>query len=300
MTLVKSDVPKLLTAGLKTNFFQTFRTVPTTYEKIATVIPSTQDTEQYAWLGALPGVREFLDERQQQDFAPYEYAIKNKTWESTVAIDRAALEDDRYGQIAMRVKEMAQSARQHMDILTYGLLSGGFTAKCYDGSAFFGNHTQGGVVQSNAGAGALSAASLQAAITAMARFVDDQGRPAGVMPDCLIVPPELYWEAYALLNSVYYPDPVSEASQNLSVNALKGMLHIVMSPYLASPSDWFVCDSKRTVRAIVLQMRKDFEFNALEGNSENGFMRDQWLYGVRARYNVGFGDWRAAYGSLGG
>lgn len=125
MTLVKSDVPKLLTAGLKTNFFHTFGTTPTTYEKIATVIPSTQDTEQYAWLGALPGVREFLDERQQQDFAPYEYAIKNKTWESTVAIDRAALEDDRYGQIAMRVREMAQSARQHIDILTYGLLSGG-------------------------------------------------------------------------------------------------------------------------------------------------------------------------------
>ena len=299
MTLVKSDVPKLLTAGLKTNFFNTFRTVPTTYEKIATVIPSTQDTEQYAWLGALPGVREFLDERQQQDFAPYEYAIKNKTWESTVAIDRAVLEDDQYGQIAMRVREMAQSARQHMDILTYGLLSQGFTAKCYDGSPFFGQHFQGRT-QSNAGGAELSAFSLQEGITAMARFVDDQGRPAGVMPDCLIIPPELWWEAYALMNSTYQPDPVTQAAQDLGANPLKGMLQIIMSPYLASPSDWFLCDSKRMVRAIVLQMRKDFEFNALEGNSETGFMRDQWLYGVRARYNVGFGDWRAAYGSTPG
>lgn len=131
----------------------------------------------------------------------------------------------------------------------------------------------------------------------MARFVDDQSRPAGVMPDCLIIPPELWWEAYILMNSVYQPDPVTQAAQDLSVNPLKGMLQIIVSPYLDSPSDWFLCDSKRTVRAIVLQMRKDFEFNALEGDSENGFMRDQWLYGVRARYNVGFGDWRAAYGS---
>jgi phage major head subunit gpT-like protein len=39
------------------------------------------------------------------------------------------------------------------------------------------------------------------------------------------------------------------------------------------------------------------EFAALEGTSENGFMRDQYVYGVRARYNVGFGLWQTAYGS---
>jgi phage major head subunit gpT-like protein len=44
-------------------------------------------------------------------------------------------------------------------------------------------------------------------------------------------------------------------------------------------------------------MRKAFEFEALERNSENGFLRDQYLYGIRARYNAGFGDWRCAFGA---
>ena len=52
-----------------------------------------------------------------------------------------------------------------------------------------------------------SAASLQAAITAMMRFTDDQGRPAGTRPTLLVVPPELYWEATILLTSAHVPGP---------------------------------------------------------------------------------------------
>ena len=44
-------------------------------------------------------------------------------------------------------------------------------------------------------------------------------------------------------------------------------------------------------------MRKDFEFTALD-DEDNAFMRDTLYYGVRARYNCGFGDWRGAYGAM--
>lgn len=233
------------------------------------------------------------------DFREYDYFIKNKTWESTVSIDRAAMEDDQYGQIAMRVRQMAATASTHLDAITYGLLGAGFTSLCYDGQPFFGTHEQGRI-QSNAGGGELSAYSLQEAITAMMRFLDDKGRPMGVMPDTLVVPPELYWEASKLLTSAYSPDPVTQAAQDLSANPLRGMLTLVTSPFLDSPSNWYLLDTKRVVKAIILQMRKDFEFSALEQSSETGFMRDVYYYGVRARYNVGFGDWRAAYGVQGG
>ena len=296
MTLVKSDIPALLTAGLKTAFFQTFGETASQWDRIATTVPSTHDTESYAWLGALPGVREFVDERQPGEMKAYQYAIQNRTWESTISVDRTALEDDQYGQIALRVREMARVARQHLDAIVFGLLGTGFTAQGYDGVPFFGAHNQGRA-QSNVGGGALSASSLQDAITAMMRFTDDTGRPAGVMPSVLVVPPELYWEATQLLTSAYFPDPVTQAAQDLSANPLRGMLTLLTTPFLPSSSDWFLLDTRRLVRAIVLQMRKEFEFSALEGSSENGFLRDQYLYGVRARYNVGFGDWRAAYGA---
>jgi len=296
MAVTTSDVPGLLLAGLKTAFFGTYKEQAHLWDKISTKIPSDKDSEHYAWLGALPGITEFLDERKVSDFREYDYFIKNKTWESTVSIDRAAMEDDQYGQIAMRVRQMAATASTHLDAITYGLLGAGFTELCYDGRPFFGTHFQG-QAQSNAGGGVLSAASLQEGITSMMRFTDDKGRPMGVMPDMLVVPPELYWEASRLLTSAYQPDPVMEASQDLSANPLRGMLTLVTSPFLASPSDWFLLDTKRVVKAIILQMRKEFEFSALEQSSETGFMRDVYYYGVRARYNVGFGDWRAAYGS---
>ena len=296
MALVKSDIGPLLKAGLKTQFFQTFAETPSMYDRISTLIPSDKDTEQYAWLGALPGVREFLDERQSQDMTPYSYAIKNKTWESTISVDRAALEDDLYGQIPLRIKQMAMSAKQHLDILTFGMLAAGFTQNGYDAVPFFGTHTQGGA-QSNRGTDALSAASLQSAVTAMMRFTDDQGKPAGVSPDLLVVSPELYWEGRVLLESTYYPDPLTAASQLLAMNPLMGSLKLLSSPYLVSPTNWFLLDTKRIVKAIVLQMRKDFEFTALD-DEDNAFMRDTLYYGVRARYNCGFGDWRGAYGAM--
>lgn len=296
MTLVKSDIPELLTAGLKTAFFQTFGESPAQWDRVATTIPSERDTEQYAWLGALPGMREFRDERQPGDPKPYAYAIRNKTWESTLSVDRAALEDDQYGQIALRIRQMARVAKSHLDEIVFGLLGTGFEAPGYDGVPFFGTHTQGATL-SNKGTDALSAASLQGAITAMMRFTDDQGRPAGTRPNVLVVPPELYWGATVLLTSALDPDPVTTASQDLAANPLRGMLTLLATPYLSSPTDWFLLDTSRVVRAVVLQMRKEFEFGSLEGSSENGFLRDQFLYGVRARYNAGFGDWRAAYGA---
>lgn len=297
MPMTTGDISALLLPGLKTAFFGTFEEMGHQYQDISTLIPSDKDTEHYAWLGALPGVNEFLDERRVGDLKEYEYFIKNKTWESTISVDRAAIEDDQYGQLAIRAKQMGASGAQHLDLLTYGMLEGGFVNPCFDGAAFFGPHTQGGITQVNRAGDALSAASLQAAITKMMRFQDDQGRPMGVIPDKLVVSPENFFEATVLLNSAFYPDLVTTASQELAMNPLKGLLSLTVSPYLASPNNWYLLDTKRVVKAVILQMRKDFEFEALEQNSETGFLKDVFYYGVRARYNAGYGDWRAAFGS---
>jgi phage major head subunit gpT-like protein len=303
MPISSSDIPGLLLPGLKTAFFNTFTEQAHQWSQIATMIPSDKDSEHYAWLGATPGVNEFIDERRTGDMSEYDYIIKNRTWESTIAVDRAALEDDQYGQVAMRVKQMASGATSAIDILVFDMLAGGFVNPCYDGLPFFGVHPLGKPgqsapgVQSNMGTDGLGALALQSAITKMMRYQNDQGRPMGIIPDVLVVPPELYWEAAQLLNSAFFPDPAPIGSQDLAMNPLKGLLRLVTSPYLTDPQDWYLFDTKRVVKAIILQMRKDFEFEALEQSSETGFMRDEFFYGVRARYNAGYGDWRACYGS---
>jgi phage major head subunit gpT-like protein len=133
----------------------------------------------------------------------------------------------------------------------------------------------------------------------MMKFKDDRGKPLGIVPDVLVVPPDLQWTAMELLNSTYYPDMIAAGtgSQKLAANQLKGRLEIVVSPYLTDTNDWFLLATKWIVKPIIFQSRVPVEFAALEGTSEAGFMRDQYVYGVRARYNAGFGLWQTAFGS---
>lgn len=301
MTLVKSDVPRLLEAGLKTVFFEAYDAAVGDWERVATVVPSEQDTETYAWLGSVPRMREFKDERLPAGLLEHEYSIKNKTWEASIAVERAAIEDDLYGQIKLRVQGLARETKRHIDETVFSLLGGGFATLCHDGQYFFDtDHSEGeSGTQSNKGTDALSSAGLQNAITAMMKFKDDRGKVLGIVPDVLVVPPDLQWTALELLNSTYYPDVVAPASgsQKLAGNPLKGKLDLVVSPYLTDTNDWFLLATKWVVKPVIFQSRVPVEFSALEGTSEAGFMRDQYVYGVRARYNAGLGLWQTAFGS---
>lgn len=302
MTLVKSDTPKLLEAGLKTVFFEAYDSSIGDWERIATVVPSEQDTETYAWLGSVPKMREFKDERLPAGLLEHEYSIKNKTWEASIAVERAAIEDDLYGQIKLRVQGLARETKRHIDELVFSMLADGFTTTCHDGQYFFDtDHSEGDSgTQSNKGTDDLSSIALQDAITIMSKFKDDRGKPLGIVPDVLVVPPDLQWTALELLNSTYYPELIAAGSgeQKLSSNALKGRLDLVVSPYLTDTNNWFLLATKWLVKPVIFQSRVPVDFSALEGTSENGFMRDQYIYGVRARYNAGFGLWQTAYGSL--
>ena len=298
MGVVKSDVPRLLEAGLRTVFFEAYESEPGNWERIASVINSEKDQENYAWLGAVPKMREFKDERMPAGLLGNEYVIRNKTWEASIAVDRAALEDDLYGQIKLRVQGLAAEAKRHMDELVFTLLKNGFSNICSDGQFFFDtDHSSGeSGTQSNKGTAALSAASLQAAITAICKFKDDRGKPMGMVPDLLVVPPDLQWTAMELLNSVYYPDLLA-SGQKLAGNVLKGKLDLMVSPYLSDSNDWFVICTRSIVKPVIFQSRTPIEFSALESDSESGFMRDKYYYGVRARYNAGYGLWQTAYGA---
>ena len=50
MALVRSDIPNLLTAGLRTEFMKAFEAIPVDYPRVTTVINSTKNQETYAWL----------------------------------------------------------------------------------------------------------------------------------------------------------------------------------------------------------------------------------------------------------
>jgi phage major head subunit gpT-like protein len=61
---------------------------------------------------------------------------------------------------------------------------------------------------------------------------------------------------------------------------------------------WFLVDLRQPIKPLIFQEREKPEFQAFESpDAENVFMRDQYLYGVRARYNVGVTFPQLVFGS---
>lgn len=61
---------------------------------------------------------------------------------------------------------------------------------------------------------------------------------------------------------------------------------------------WFLLDTSRGVRPIVWQERETYDFQSMtDATNPHVFMNDEYIYGVRARVNAGFGLWQLAYGS---
>lgn len=311
MPLVKSDIPYMLLPGVRAIFGEAYDKAPVPiYEQIATVIESGSDTEQYGWVGSVPKVREFVDERQIKALAPMDFSIKNKTWESTIGIDRAAIEDDKTGSLRLKTVALAREARRHPDELVATILQTAYTAQtCFDGQNLVSaSHSTGNSgTQSNYTSSALSGTTLQAGIIAMMNFVDSEAKPLGINPDTLVVGPKLMFTARELLESTIIVSKVGDGTAGSGAtapapykNTLEGMLKLLISPYLTGTYDdyWFVIDSTSPVRPIIFQNRIPVEVTAMENQSESGFMRDTYAYGVRARYNAGPGFWPAIYGGI--
>ncbi|MCW5941698.1 MAG: Mu-like prophage major head subunit gpT family protein [Fimbriimonadaceae bacterium] len=311
MALTKSDLPDLLLPGLKAEFALAYRNEleGSITEAIATVVNTTQPIQKYGWLGTVPPMREFTDERRPSGLSAYAVSIEDKVFESSIAVERRAIEDDQLDLVRLRVRDLASRVGAHRHQMIVEKLANGFTELAYDGLSLFNtaHPADGTATYSNRTTDPLGPGALASAISTMMQVPDDQGIPLGVVPDTLLVGPKLQWTAYELVDSpvvIYKGNGADTAPSTPYGNAFHGKLKVVVSPFLRGGSDdyWFLLDTKRPIRSVLLQQRSDVpvEFSALESasGSEAAWMRDRYYYGVRARYNVGFGLWQTAFGAI--
>lgn len=127
--------------GLKTVFNNAFSKAETTFEQYSMRVPSTTAQEQYGWMGMIPGLREWVGDRQLANIRTYDFTIKNKPWERTLTVNRDQLEDDQMGIYSPMTASLGLEAKRHPQELIDSLLLAGFTNLCYDGQPFFNaNH----------------------------------------------------------------------------------------------------------------------------------------------------------------
>lgn len=134
--IINSGNLAILFRSFNTAFQKGFAGVKSTWEQIATLVPSGGEQEDYGWLGDIPGLREWIGDRQIRNLSNADYSIKNKKYESTVGVPRPKIEDDKYGIYAPMMEMMGNGAASHPDVLIFGLLALAFATKCYDGQYF--------------------------------------------------------------------------------------------------------------------------------------------------------------------
>jgi len=291
----------LLTKGLRSEFFNRFDATTTYAPDLTTRIASNSDSENYKWLGSVPRMREWGTGRIARGLRTESYSVENLKYESTLEVDRDEISDDQTGQIRIRIAELAERAATHKDFLLSQLLINGETAgfNSYDGASFFNDNHQSGAsgLQSNKltstavdvnNPTALEfRTSLRIAVGAMMAYKDDQGDPMANTATgfACVVPTGSYLSAL---------EAVSATVVDGTSNALQGAARIIPFPWLTAANKWYLLKTNGAVRPFIFQDREPVEFTALTEDSDEGFRREKFLYGVRARYRLTYGYWQFA------
>jgi phage major head subunit gpT-like protein len=222
--IINSGNLAILFRAFNAAFQRGFDGISPLWPRVATEVPSTTGTEDYGWLGSIPGMREWIGDRYINNLKQHDYSIKNKDFELTVGVPRPKVEDDQYGVYAPMFESLGQSANEHPDQLVFALLAAGFATACYDGQYFF-----------------------------------DTDHP------------------------VIQPDGSTESVSNMQAGA---------------GNPWFLLDTRRPLKPLILQRRKKPQFvRKDQPTDDNVFTRNELVYGVDDRKNVGFGFWQMAFGS---
>jgi len=291
--IINSQNLRGIFTGFNVLFNKALTEVEPLYNNVATVTTSTTDTETYAWLGDIPGMREWVGDREIQNLSGSDYSIKNKPFELTVGVPREVVEDDKLGLYNTSVQMLGQSAAVHPDELIFALLASGFTSKCYDGETFFADgHKVGKKTTSNKGTDKLSLEAYIAARSAMMSQTNSKGRALAIVPDLLVVPPALEAAARDILVADYI---------NGTRNTMQGTAKLLVVPQLAGKDTaWYLLATSRPVKPLIFQERTKPQFVSMTAETdENVFYAKKFVYGVDYRGNAGFGFWQMAYGSDG-
>ena len=135
--IINSGNLRTLYRAFNASFRDGFGQAPSDHEPIRMETSSETEEEEYGWLGQWPGLQEWVGERVLRGLAEHGYAVRNRTFESTLRVSREKIEDDRLGVYAPLFGELGRAAAAHPCELVYEALVGGFEGLCYDGQYFF-------------------------------------------------------------------------------------------------------------------------------------------------------------------
>jgi phage major head subunit gpT-like protein len=300
--------PQKITAasnGFRAVFLAAYEGYTPDWMPVAMEVESSSETETYDFVTGLPGMKELVGEVKIEDFDIAGFAIKNKEWESTVPVKRSVIERDNLGLVRPQMEELATNARNHPRELIAALLSGGFTSLDYTGKNFFDTNklynpedkSKDAAKFSNKGTAVLSAASFIIARTSLRKMKNAKGKNLGLGKKLtLIVPPALEETA----NKLRTAENISVAGGSTETNTLRGTFEVLVINELATDTEWFLVESGRAIKPLIVQFEVRPEFVAADDpKSTHVLLQKKFIYQAYGRWNAGYALPQLAYGSTG-
>lgn len=267
------------------------------WDQIATRIPSITESNTYGWMAEIPGFREWIGPRVFHNIAARAYQVINKDWEDSFEVSRNKIADDQYGIYSQASQLLGDAAARLWDDLVFDALRAGASTVCYDGQFFFDtdhpvdiDSATGGTYSNNHTAKPLTAANLAGLQAIMMAFKGESGRSLEVVPDLLVVPPQLAIEAGLATQTPYAVGGVAVPNP-LTTGAVTGRpLRTLVVPRLSDqPTVYYLLSTDR-LKPIILQVRKEPEFvQRTNPDMDNVFHRKVYEFGADARGNAGYG-----------
>jgi len=302
-----SSFSYLLGTSMNKRMIQDYKAWPSEWQKFTAIVGikdfKQQDRIRLGAFGSLSTVAE--DAAYTTLTLSDEHATYTPTKRGNlVQVTRETIINDDLYAIKQIPSKLAVSAAFTLAEFVYGLLSpnGG---NIYDAHKLFDsvNHGNTGIVVANLGTAnsgaALSSAALQTAVIAMRKMTNMNGKPIGLKPRFLLVPPDLEFTAMTILKSAGLP-----GGSNNDINPMMGYAEPIVAPQLnslspASTSIWIAVADPRVIdtvevgfvggQANPILLIQDMPLYGLN------FTQDVISYKVRHEYGGAVTDYRGFY-----
>jgi len=288
--------------SFKANYLRGYESVRVWWPEIAMRQESTSQENVLSWLMQLPTMREWIGDRIHHS-APIEgYRLANKAYELSVAIKKEKLEDDQYGQFGVIFQAMGEQVVKYADRGIAPLL-GDYANQpvCFDGKAFFATDHPVNLVDTSRST--YSNLKTSKALT-YANYVEQRaafrvqkgpnGQPMGLMPDTLIVPPELEETARSIVGAtnviqVFGSNTAAAARENPMQGTARVVVLEELSGYSLGSTTWYLAQTGRAVKPFIFQERKAPMFVSRTNlTDDNVYEKNEFQYGVDARAGFGY------------
>ena len=282
-------------------FFDQYAELPSMLGEVYTMLgTNNRDNMKFSQVGTLPNWSEFSGTVTYNSSAQgFDSTLTPVEYASGIQVERKLFDDDQYNIMDQRPKSLATSYQRTREGHGASLWNNAFGLNTTwysntEGVALCSNShiTNSGASTAtgfdNLGTSAISATALASARINMRGFRGDQAERIDVQPDEIWIPPDLFEEAFEIINSL---GKVDTANNNRNVH--QGVYTVKEWNYMSDTNNWFVGDSTARKQVVFWTDRTPVEFAFAE---DLDTLVAKWR--GYARYALAHTDWRFTFGHL--